>query len=222
MKDKEIWQQIYYHDQKLPYMVSNTGKVISTRTKRLIKGSVKSKQKSLQGYIVITLTVNKKQYYFQLSRLVAEAFIPNPLNLNQVHHIDYNTLNNNINNLMWVNNKINTHDMLIKYDKQCGKNSKYNWDYQTAKYTHPCQRCHRPISVTAKYCRECYKETLKHEFDTTAKSNITIQQIQKLLYKNNGNFEKAAKLIGISSNAIKKRLKKQNKPFHSKNYKTNL
>jgi hypothetical protein len=37
--------------------------------------------------------------------LVAKGFIPNPENKSEVHHIDKNPLNNNIENLMWV-----THD----------------------------------------------------------------------------------------------------------------
>lgn len=37
-----------------------------------------------------------------IHRIIAELFIPNPSNLPEVNHIDRNRLNNNVNNLEWV------------------------------------------------------------------------------------------------------------------------
>lgn len=37
-----------------------------------------------------------------IHRIIAELFIPNPSNLPEVNHIDGNRLNNNVNNLEWV------------------------------------------------------------------------------------------------------------------------
>ena len=39
-------------------------------------------------------------------KLVAQAFVPNPYNFKNVHHIDGNPLNNKANNLMWVEKPI--------------------------------------------------------------------------------------------------------------------
>ena len=39
--------------------------------------------------------------------MVAEAFIPNPLNKPEINHLDSNPLNNNVNNLEWVTRKEN-------------------------------------------------------------------------------------------------------------------
>jgi hypothetical protein len=56
---------------------------------------------SKQGYYRVSLYNNGRYHKFQLHRLVAEHFIPNPHNLPQVNHKDGNKLNNNVYNLEW-------------------------------------------------------------------------------------------------------------------------
>lgn len=54
------------------------------------------------GYLVITLSIDdgsRKNFY--IHRLVAEAFLPNPDNLPQVNHLDYDRKNNRVTNLEW-------------------------------------------------------------------------------------------------------------------------
>ena len=55
------------------------------------------------GYLhhVITDDQGKRRLY-RVNRAVATAFIPNPNNLSDVHHIDEDKTNNNADNLMWV------------------------------------------------------------------------------------------------------------------------
>ena len=54
----------------------------------------------------------KKSY--RLHRLVADAYLPNPDSLPEVHHIDANKKNNSINNLQWISKKENIDEMLIR------------------------------------------------------------------------------------------------------------
>ena len=49
----------------------------------------------------VPLYKNKKRKLFQVHRLVAQTFVPNPNNLPQINHKDGNPLNNNIDNLEW-------------------------------------------------------------------------------------------------------------------------
>jgi hypothetical protein len=54
-----------------------------------------------RGYCIQCLNLNGKQYQVKFHRLVAEAFIPNPLNLPEINHKDGNKENNNDWNLEW-------------------------------------------------------------------------------------------------------------------------
>lgn len=84
-------------------------------------------------YLSIALIHNRNRFTKRIHRLVAEAFIPNPENKNEVNHIDCNKQNNNVNNLEWVTksenvkhavknipsmlNGINRHNKLIRPQK---------------------------------------------------------------------------------------------------------
>ena len=60
------------------------------------------------GYYQVVFRQEGKRKYVRVHRLIAETLIPNPNNLPQVNHIDGNKLNNNIDNLEWTTNAINT------------------------------------------------------------------------------------------------------------------
>lgn len=97
------WRKIIIDGIETNYSVSNTGKVYSYITDKELSLSEQ------QGYLHVTLSINKKPKRFRVHRLVALMFIPNndPLK-NVVNHKDGNRSNNNINNLEWVTQQENT------------------------------------------------------------------------------------------------------------------
>ena len=78
------------------YQVSNKGNVMNLKTGRVIKNSI-----DCNGYMSVNLWKNNKLKHFRVHILVAQAFLPNPLNLPQVNHIDECKTNNDANNLEW-------------------------------------------------------------------------------------------------------------------------
>ena len=107
--EKEVWKDIDGYEGS--YQVSNYGRVRSkdrvSFSGRKLKGRV-LKQKVNKGYYVIGLYKDGKQFGETVSRLVANAFIPNSENKPEVNHIDENKANNHANNLEWVTPKENS------------------------------------------------------------------------------------------------------------------
>lgn len=81
------------------YSVSDDGGVRNDKFNRPL--SYSKHKAGLTTYLRVTLFIDGVRYYRQVHRLVAEAFIPNPLNLPQVDHKDNNGLNNMKDNLQW-------------------------------------------------------------------------------------------------------------------------
>lgn len=82
------------------YEVSNTGRVKSLYTGKVLKAH---KEKS--GHLRLGLKKNKKETKKRVHDLVAQAFIPNPENKPEVHHINFIPWDNRVENLMWVTRK---------------------------------------------------------------------------------------------------------------------
>jgi hypothetical protein len=89
-----MWKQI----EDLDYEINSEGLVRRISTKR-----IKKSFKRPDGYIGIQLYLTKdKIKNYQLHRLIANAFIPNPENKQYVNHKDSNRENNLLDNLEWV------------------------------------------------------------------------------------------------------------------------
>lgn len=90
----EEWKQVEGFES---YYVSNMGRVYNASTKRFIG----NKNSDKYEYKRVKLSKEGFKKPIDVHRLVAETFIPNPLNLRCVNHIDGNKENNAIENLEW-------------------------------------------------------------------------------------------------------------------------
>lgn len=59
-------------------------------------------------YPIVSLWKDNFGTRYYIHRLVAEAFIPNPMNFPEVNHIDGDKTNNNVSNLEWVTSSENS------------------------------------------------------------------------------------------------------------------
>lgn len=103
---EEIWKPI--DGYKGLYEISTFGRVKSLVDCHGIKrDKIVKPLNSRYGYLLVNLYKNKQSKSFRIHRLVAIAFIPNPLNLPFINHKDENKQNNCVENLEWCSPKYN-------------------------------------------------------------------------------------------------------------------
>ena len=96
----EVWKPIKGTDE---YFISNYSRIISYKGYEAIL--LKSwSNKQTNGYLTVKITINNKTKNYKVHRLVAEAFlqIPKDIDNYQIHHKDGNRYNNNVQNLQWL------------------------------------------------------------------------------------------------------------------------
>lgn len=108
----EYWRSISNYEN---YQVSSCGRVRNTKTYKILKQDLKE-----NGYKDVQLYKNGKPKHYRVNRLVACEFIDNPHNKPLVDHIDNNKLNNNVNNLRWVDYSENGRNQKRRIDNSSG------------------------------------------------------------------------------------------------------
>lgn len=144
MREIEAYPGYYITEYGTVYCnnpINGLGKLRSGKM-RLLKHKI-----NYSGYHEITLynkCTNKKGYK-RIHRLVAEAFIPNPLNLPSINHIDEDKNNNHISNLEWCSHQYNKEYSGCKVEytlenKITGEIIKFNNLYKKCKELQICRR----------------------------------------------------------------------------------
>ncbi len=107
-----VWRQVVGYENL--YEVSSCGLVRSlprvvnqknafgTLSTIQYKGKVLTPREDKDGYLTITLSQQGESRTRKVHRLVAQAFINNPLCLEEVNHKDFNKTNNKECNLEWI------------------------------------------------------------------------------------------------------------------------
>ena len=85
------------------YEINREGELYNKKTNIRLVGSLH------QGYIRVNITndFTKKSQKRFMHRIVAETFLENPNECEQIDHIDNNKRNNNVENLRWCSNSQN-------------------------------------------------------------------------------------------------------------------
>lgn len=116
---EEVWKDVVGYEGL--YQVSNKGNVKSLNWKNTGKQQNLFLKPHNKGYLQVELAKDGKKKCFVVHRLVATAFIPNPLGLPQVNHKDENKRNNFAENLEWCNASYNVNYSLELHRDQSGK-----------------------------------------------------------------------------------------------------
>lgn len=91
------WKRIAGYED---YEISDTGLVRSL--KRGGTRVLSPRKNGRNGYLFVSLCKEGKAKHIFVHRLVAEAFVPNPLGLETVNHKDEDKTNNQVSNLEWL------------------------------------------------------------------------------------------------------------------------
>lgn len=119
---KEAWKEIPGYEGM--YEVSSAGRVRQLKYsyykngRRIVTKERIVKQKFSNGYLAVKLNFFGQRYDELVHRLVASAFIRNPLKNRIVHHKDFNRYNNSVCNLAWTTyskNNSETKTSLLKF-----------------------------------------------------------------------------------------------------------
>ncbi len=104
----EEWRDVVGYEDL--YQVSNSSRVRSKRDKTRIadkENRIMRQKMDDKGYLRVNLHKDGRCKAELVSRLVANAFIPNPKNLPHVGHDDDVKTNNNVSNLYWTDSAEN-------------------------------------------------------------------------------------------------------------------
>lgn len=119
------WRPIQGHKT---YFVNQIGEVYSKRSNKKLKPS-----KDKYGYLYYVISENYEKTTMKVHRIVAQAFIENPLNKPTVNHKNGNRSDNRVENLEWATHREQLTDVrtyqniMAKATKEYTKEQMLKW-----------------------------------------------------------------------------------------------
>lgn len=110
----EVWRPVKGYEGL--YMVSNLGRIKSLHKR--YEGLILQTYDEGHGYRMIDLYKDNIRQKCRVHRLVAQTFIPNPLNKREVDHINFIRDDNRVSNLRWVTSRENQHYKMVHMTAQ--------------------------------------------------------------------------------------------------------
>ncbi len=157
------------------YKVSTDGEVFSKDRvsifktkgvfcKRELMGRKLKPSKDKDGYLSVGICVNGKASTKKVHRIVAEAFLGNPFNYEQVNHKNGIKNDNRVDNLEWVNQSQNMiHAFKTGLSVPCDKSGDKNPNYKTGRnvkgdFRKKCELCGGDFIAKIFRIRFCSKQ----------------------------------------------------------------
>lgn len=152
----EIWKDIEGYEGL--YQVSNEGRVKSLERTvesvshgkpciRHIKGYMRAFNiNPINGYLEVSLNKEGTKKTYNVHRLVAEAFIPNPDNKPCIDHINTIKDDNRVENLRWCTQKENLNNPLSMVNKVNSLRGKFDGDKNPMFGRHHSEETRKKIS----------------------------------------------------------------------------
>ena len=142
------------------YYVSEDGRIYKN-------GNEIARSKMSRGYLSCSLYLEKgkRATTFYVHRVVAEVYIPNPMNKPLVNHDDGNKLNCSVSNLEWSTHKENSQHSVTKLRKEMGERH---------------SRAVVPDRVV-EYIKKCKSLSMKPKYEKIAeKYNVKISYLREI------------------------------------------
>lgn len=154
------------------YLVYEDGRIWSNKTNKFLKPG-----KNHGGYESVDLFNKQGHRRLLVHRLVAQAFIPNPMQLPQVNHIDENPGNNAVNNLEWCN---------AEYNMNYGNGAKIRHskiEYSKSFYKHNAIQNGKKVSIPVVMIKDGKElECFESAKEASRRTGITMSSILRVVH----------------------------------------